>query len=54
MLQMIKRSIGNSPNSKHAALPQLVGGGSKLSVGFIIGLIAVILVTIFMYHTVGI
>ena len=36
---------------KHAALPQLVGGGSKLSVGFIIGLIAVILVTIFMYRT---
>lgn len=36
---------------EHAALPQLVPGGSKLSIGFVLGILAVILVTIFMYRT---
>lgn len=35
----------------HAALPQLVGGGSKLSIGFVIGLVMVVLMSLFMFRT---
>lgn len=46
-----KGQLQSLPIQDHAALPQLVGGGSKLSIGFILGIVAVILVTIFMYRT---
>ncbi|NLC64701.1 MAG: ABC transporter permease [Erysipelothrix sp.] len=46
-----KGQLQSLPIQGHAALPQLVGGGSKLSIGFILGIVAVILVTIFMYRT---
>ncbi len=36
---------------EHAALPQLVGGGSKLSVGFLIAIAAVVIISILMYRT---
>lgn len=35
----------------HASLPQLVGGGSKLSVGFIIAIITVVFISVLMYRT---
>lgn len=46
-----KGQLQSLPIQDHAALPQLVGGGSKLSIGFILGIFVVILVTIFMYRT---
>lgn len=36
---------------EHSALPQLVDNGSKLSWGFVVALICVVLVTLFMYRT---
>lgn len=36
---------------EHAALPPLVEGGSKLSIGFIIALVVVVLIYLLMYHT---
>ncbi len=35
----------------HAALPQLVGGGSKLSIGFIIAIVTVVFISVLMYRT---
>lgn len=39
------------PIQNHAALPLLVGGGSKLSIGFIIAIFATVIVSVFMYRT---
>ena len=35
----------------HASLPQLVGGGSKLSIGFIVAIITVVVISVLMYRT---
>lgn len=35
----------------HASLPQLVGGGSKLSIGFIVAIITVVFISVLMYRT---
>lgn len=35
----------------HASLPQLVGGGSKLSIGFIVAIITVVVISVLMYRS---
>ncbi len=46
-----KGSIQTFPYQANAHLPQLVNNGSRLSIGFIIAIICVILVWLFMYRT---
>lgn len=46
-----KGQIMSYPFQEHAAIPQLIDNGSKLSWGFVIALIFVVLVYLFMYRT---
>lgn len=46
-----KGAVQSSPFQSNAILGQLIDNGSKLSVGFIIAMIAVITITLFMYRT---
>ena len=46
-----KGQIMSYPFQAHAAIPQLIDNGSKLSWGFVVALIFVVLVYLFMYRT---
>lgn len=46
-----KGQIMSYPFQEHAAIPQLINNGSKLSWGFVVALIFVVLVWLFMYRT---
>ena len=46
-----KGGIMSYPFQAHAAIPQLIDNGSKLSWGFVVALIFVVLVYLFMYRT---
>ena len=46
-----KGQIMSYPFQEHAAIPQLIDNGSKLSWGFVVALIFVVLVYLFMYRT---
>lgn len=46
-----KGQIMSFPFQAHAAIPQLIDNGSKLSWGFLVGLVFVVLTALFMYRT---
>ena len=46
-----KGTVQTANFQAHSLLPQLVNNGSKLSVGFIVMIVMVILITLFMYFT---
>lgn len=46
-----KGTVQTANFQEHALLPQLIDNGSKLSIGFIIAILMVVLVTLFMYRT---